>query len=525
MAGRGDHGSGKPIDKNAILAKAVAHAADLKLQNAERAIQNAELAAQNATLALQNAELTEQRQKQETLFERLITQNDQLMERVEELTRKVAELTAKRDENSRNSNKPPSSDGLGDRKNIRKEKKPTGRKRGGQKGHKGHYRQLAPADRVDEVVDVFPQWCEMCQQTPPRVISDDPFRLQVVDLLENGRRYITEYRLHTVECDCGESVAPSRDQAPRSAFGPRLKGAVCSMTGGFHLSRRQVSAFFSDMFGIKMSLGSVSNIEGEMSTALAAASDEALAHVEAAAVKHLDETSWVRDFAPCSLWVLACTVVSAFRIVKNGRRATLLELLQRRHRGILVSDRASVFFFWSMKKRQICWSHLQRAFVGFSQRDGPAGALGKDLVTCAELVFGYWRRYRSGALSRERYEQWMEAVRTKTKQLLEHGATADYDFAGSCANMLKHWDAMWTFVQTPGVQPTNNHAERELRRLVMWRRRCFGTQSERGDRFVERMMTVTHTLRKQGRQVLNFLQESLVAMLAAAPAPKLIAAS
>lgn len=522
MGVRGQRGNGGSFDKDAILAKAVAHAADLKLQNAKRATQNAELAAQNATLTIQNAELSEKTQKQETLIERLITQNDRLMERVAEVNRKVAEPTAKRDENSRNSNKPPSSDGLGERRKIRKKKKPTGRKRGGQKGHKGHCRQLVPAGQVDEVVDVFPELCEICRQTPPRAISNGPFLVQVVDLLENGRRYITEYRLHTVVCDCGESVAPSRSQAPRSAFGPRLKGAVSTMTGNYQLSRRQVPAFLNDMFGIKMSLGSVSNIEGEMSAVLAPASDEAMAHAEAAAVKHLDETSWVRDFAPCSLWVLACAAVSVFRIVKNGRRSTLLKILQPRYRGILVSDRASVFLFWPMDKRQICWSHLQRAFVAFSQRDGPAGALGRSLVTCAELVFGYWRQYRSGALSRERFEQWMEAVRKKTKQFLEDGANSVHDYAGSCANMLKHWGAMWTFVQTRGVDPTNNHAERELRRLVMWRRRCFGSQSERGDRFVERMMTVSHTLRKQGRRVLSFLQESFVAMLSKAPPPLLI---
>jgi transposase len=431
------------------------------------------------------------------------------MARVEELTRKMAEL----------------SDALGERRKIRKPKKPTGRKRGAQKGHKGHHRKLVPADQVDEVIDVFPELCEMCLQAPPRVISNDPSRVQVVDILEKGGRHITEYRLHTVECDCGASVTPSRDQAPRSAFGSRLKSIVSNMTGGYQLSRRQVPAFLNDTFGIEMSLGSVSNIEGQMSTALAAASDEAMDHVEAAAVKHIDETSWVRDFDPCSLWVIACAAVSVFRIVKNGRRATLLKILQPRHRGILVSDRASVFLFWSMKKRQVCWSHLQRAFVAFSQRDGPAGALGGDLVTCAELLFGYWRQYRSGALSRERFEQWMEAVRKTTKQLLEQGANAGFDYSGSCANMLKHWDAMWTFVETPGVEPSNNQAERELRRLVMWRRRCFGTQSERGDRFVERMMTVTHTLRKQGRRVLSFLQESLVAMFSPTPAPGLIAAA
>jgi len=500
------------IDKNAMLAKALARDVTLTGENTKLTDQLTRLTDQNATLTDQNARLTDQ--------------NERLVARVEELMRKVAELAEEQNKNSRNSNKPPSSDSFGDRRKIRRKKKPTGRKKGGQKGHKGHYRELAPADQVDVVIDLFPDRCEVCLHTPPQVISVDPFRHQVLDLLEKGGPQLTEYRLHTVECHCGTHITADRDRVPSSAFGPRLKVVVSGLTGMYQLSRRQVSIFLNDMFGIKISLGSVSNIEGEMSTALASASDEAMDHVEAAAVKHIDETSWLRNFDHCSVWVLACVAVSVFRIVKNGRRATLLEILQPKHRGVLVSDRASVFFFWSMKERQICWSHLERLFIGFSQRDGPAGVLGKDLLTCTELLFGYWRQYRSGALSREQFEQWMEAVRKTTKELLDRAANAGIAYvSGSCANMLKHWDAMWTFVTTRGVEPTNNHAERELRRLVMWRKRCFGTQSERGDRFVERMMTVTHTLRKQGRRVLSFLHKSFLAMLSGAPAPQLIASA
>ena len=507
----------KTVDKNAMLAKALMRDVTMTGENAKLTDQIAKLTDQIAKLTDQNAKLTEQN-------ERLSDQNDRLVARVEELMRKVGELAEERDKNSRNSNKPPSSDNFGDRKKIRKKKKPTGRKKGGQKGHDGHYRELVSADKVDVVVDLFPESCEICLQVPPRVISVKPFRQQVVDLLENGCRHITEYRLHTVECHCGAHVAANRDDGPKSAFGPRLKSAVSMLTGGYHLSRRKVPVFLNDMFGIKISLGSVSNIEGQMSKALAKASDEAMDHVEAASVKHIDETSWLRDFDSCSVWVIAYAAASVFRIVKNGKRATLLKILKSKHRGILVSDRASVFFFWSMNKRQVCWSHLQRAFIGFSQRDGPAGILGKDLVTCSELLFGYWRQYVSGVLSRENFDLWMEAVRQKTKELLERAANAGIAYvSGSCANMLKHWDAMWTFVTTKGVEPTNNHAERELRQLVMWRKHCFGTQSERGDRFVERMMTVTHTLRKQGRRVLSFLHESFLAMLSAAPAPLLIA--
>jgi len=457
--------------------------------------------------------------------EALVLINKALVARVDDLSKLVEEQARKLNENSSNSNKPPSSDGLGKGRSFRKKKKPTGRKRGGQPGHKGHYRQLLPVEQVDEVIDVFAQQCDVCLEQPPEILDVDAERIQTVDLLEFGGRVIKEFRMHSVHCMCGEVVTPSRDQAPLSAFGPRLCATVCMLTGSCQMSRRQVPVFLKEVFGVDMSLGSVSNIEGRMSESLAKADAEAMAHVEKSAVKHVDETSWIRDAERCSAWVFASLLASVFRIAKNGRRSTLRKLLKR-SRGTLVSDRATVFMYWPMGRRQVCWSHLLRMFIGFSERDGPASVFGDELAAYAELVFIYWRQHRSGQLSRERYEQLMGAIRKGMNPCLMRAANAEISqVSGSCANMLEHWEAMWTFVDTPGVEPTNNHAERELRRLVLWRKRCFGTQSERGDRFAERMLTVTHTARKQGHRVLDFLHQSYAAMLNTTSAPSMFAAA
>jgi len=449
-----------------------------------------------------------------------------LTARCEALAKRVEELTHEKNRNSSNSNKPPSSDGLGDRRKIRKPKKPTGRNRGGQPGHKGHCRKQLPSEQVNRIVDVFPDWCELCQQMPPRIRQAKPWRHQVVDLLEDGGgRWVDEYHCHEVRCTCGALVPAPVEKVPSSSFGPRLACAVSALTGNFQLSRRQVVVALNELFGISMSLGSVSNIEGRMSHALAAPSDEAMQSVKLAGVKHADETSWIRDFERCSAWVFATVLVSVFRIVADGSRKTLRKLLKRR-RGILVSDRASVFLYWLMRRRQICWSHLLRLFIAFSQRDGPAGPLGRELADSAELVFVYWRQYQAKAIDRAEFVRLVTAVRDGMKPCLERAVQADIAYvSGSCANLLEHWEAMWTFVDTPGVSPTNNHAERELRRLVLWRKRCFGSQSERGDRFVERMMTVTHTLRKQQRDVLDYLQQCFVAKLNGASAPSILPAT
>ena len=465
----------------------------------------------NGALLQRNAELT-----------RLV---EELTARCEALAKQVEELTRERDKNSSNSSKPPSSDNLSDRRSIRKPKKPSGKKRGGQPGHKGKARrQLAP-EQVDEVINLFPDHCDVCQQVPPQVVAGKPWVHQVVDLVAKGGRHVMEYRCYGSACWCGESVAAPIAKVPTSSFGPRLSSTVCALTGNFQLSRRQVVVALDEMFGISISLGSVSNIEGRMSKALTAPSDEAMDSAEVAALKHVDETSWIRDFERCSAWVFATKLVSVFRIAVDGKRKTLRKLLKRQ-RGVLITDRASVFLYWSMGRRQICWSHLLRAFIDFSQRDGPASPVGRELADSTELVFIYWRQLQTQKIDRPTFVRLVGAVRDGMKPCLERAAQADIDYvSGSCANVLEHWDAMWTFIDTPGVEPTNNHAERELRRLVQWRKRCFGSQSERGDRFVERMLTVTHTLRKQQRNVLDFLQDCFVANLNQTPAPNLLAAA
>jgi transposase len=467
------------------------------------------------------------------LDQAVLARNTELTRQIEELraqnaalAKQVEALTRERDKNSSNSSKPPSSDNLSDRRKIRRRKKRTGKKRGGQPGHKGHARKPLPADKIDEIIEHYPDHCEICQQVPPHLAHGKPYVHQVVDLLEDGGgRHVAEHRCYVVACTCGAIVAAPIEKVPSSSFGPRLASVVCALTGNFQLSRRQVVVALAEVLGVSMSLGSVSNIEGRMSKALAAPSDEAMQSAESAAAKHVDETSWIRDFERCSAWVFATALVSVFRIAVDGKRGTLRKLLKRR-RGILISDRATVFLYWSMEQRQVCWSHLQRAFIAFSERDGPdssAAQLGRELTESAELVFVYWRKLQAGAISRAEFVRLVSAVRDGMKPCLERAVAADIpEVSGSCANMLEHWPAMWTFVTTPGVEPTNNHAERELRRLVMWRKRCFGSQSERGDRFVERMMTVTHSLRKQGRDVLAFLHRCLVAQLDRSQPPSLV---
>ena len=150
--------------------------------------------------------------------------------------------------------------------------------------------------------------------------------------------------------------------------------------------------------------------------------------------------------------------------------------------------------------------------------------MGKKLQHVAEQVFTEWHLFRGGG-DRRRLQRRLDRPARELERVLRAGRRcADAKAATFCGNVLALLPAVWRFVVTEGVEPTNNHAERLLRLGVLWRKNAFGSHSEAGCRFVERMLTVVQTRRLQGRSVLSYLYEALVAHRNGLPAPSLLAA-
>lgn len=498
----------------------------------EGTIEGGRVASLEAAVAERDAKLTAQTEQLAERDAKLTAQATQLTvqaAQLAKLTEQVAELTERLGRNSSNSHLPPSSDGPGAGSRggspvkVREKSK---RKRGGQKGHRGSHRALLPSEQVNEVVDLFPEVCEGCADSLPRVVDAAACRYQQLDI-RNHRPHLTEWRRHEVRCSrCGAWTRAAYDRKKTSsfAFGSCLTAVVALLTGAYHLSRRKAQKLLHELFGISVSLGALSSMEKRASQALESAREEALHEVQHAGVKHSDATSWTRAGKLMSLWVLATTVATVYQILDDGRRETIQPLFGPQ-KGILVSDRATVFSFWAMNLRQVCHAHLLRKFVAFSERDGRVGALGRALLECTRLIFEYWHGYKDGFLTRQELQFWMRPVQRTVEQLLERGEKANVKgVSGSCTDMLAHRDALWTFVTHEGVEPTNNHAELELRDCVLWRKRSFGSQSERGERFAERVMTVVRTARKQGKAVLDFMVRSIRAHIEGGTAPRLLVA-
>lgn len=429
-------------------------------------------------------------------------------------------LQERLNQNSRNSSRPPSSDAPQSPRPHRPRSK---RRRGGQPGHAGRTRTLIPVEEVDKVVILKPEQCSVCHAA---LSGDDaaPFRHQVIEI-PPIQPVVTEYQWHQLVCpDCGETTrAPWPEGVPSGTYGPRVHATVALCTGSYRLSKRTTGQVMDDLFGVPMSVGTISQSEKATTEVLAEPVAEARAHVQEQSVAHLDETSWRQGGKRAWLWVAVTSWVTVFvvRLSRGGQVAR--ELLGTGFCGILVTDRYSAYNWYPVRWRQFCWSHLLRDFEAIRGRGGASEKIGDALLVQAHQMFEWWHRVREGTLARSTFRSYMSPLRQEVERLLEAGSQCGAaKTEGTCHEVLKRREALWTFVRVEGVEPTNNTAERSIRPGVQWRKVSFGTQSEDGSRFVESMMSVVATLKQQKRNVLEYLTAAHEAALRGETAPSLL---
>jgi transposase len=448
-----------------------------------------------------------------------------LERRVAELEALVRELLAKLNNNASNSSTPPSANPLGAPKPVVKKK--SSRRPGGQPGHPPHLKQLLPADRVHETYVFWPRRCRHCDRPLPAQPGPDdppPTRHQVIELPPIVA-VVTEYQGQARTCaHCGTvTQEPLPREVLEHSVGPRLTSTLSYLTGCHGLSKRGVEDIATAIFDAPVALGTVANLEQEVSAALAAPHHEAVAAVRAADVKHADETSWKLAGTLCWLWGAACTGVAAFVIHARRSALGLAALLGTTIHGLLCSDRWGVYEQVPPERRQLCWAHLKRDFQKLVDAGGAGVALGRQGLQIVKKVFAAWHAFRDGQVTRAQLEQRLAPVIKRCNWVLINGWLGDdAKVAKFCAKLLVLEAALWTFVTHEGVEPTNNFLERLLRRAVLWRKRSFGCWSAAGCRFVERILTVVQTRRLQGKNVLDYLHDALVAHRQGTPCPKLL---
>jgi transposase len=442
------------------------------------------------------------------------------------LQARIRELEAQLGQNSSNSARPPSSDPP--QAPPRPKAPSTGRKRGGQPGHPGAYRALLPLEQVDEVVVVVPEVCQHCGQPLPKATGGRQGRVwrhQVVELLPLAVR-VTEYRLAARRCaTCGKRTrAELPAGVPRRPFGPRLTAVVALLSGRYRLSRREVRQLLQDLWQVHLSLGAVVHQEQAQSAALAPVYEEARATAQQAAVVNMDETGWREAKRRAWLWTVVTATLTVFRIDRTRSGAAVQALLGPEFMGVVGSDRWSAYSRFPSERRAVCHAHLKRDFQGLVDRGGEAAPIGRWGLAEIERLFALWHGFRAGEFNRKELRRRLIPLQARLGRLLRRGQeNADHKAAGLCRELTKWWPALWTFARVDGVEPTNNGAERALRPAVLWRKGSFGSDSEAGSRFAERLLTVVASCRQQEQRLLDFLVAAGEAALRGGPPPSLLA--
>ena len=454
---------------------------------------------------------------------RMDEQIQRLEKRVAAQDERIVQLERQVKRSSRNSSQPPSGDPPG--APARRGKDPSGRKQGAQDGHEGKGRELLPTAVVDEVIVHWPTGCECGHvfDLDERVAVGAPVRHQVEELPRLAVT-VTEHQCPRVRCPgCGKRRRAALPGAVAAgAFGPRFHAAVAVLSVRNRVSRRDVVELCEQLFGARISAGTVDAILERVADALADPDADLLERVRAAGALNMDETGWRTAGERRALWG-AFTERHAVLRVRTDRHEDHARELLADTSAIVTSDRWWAYGHLPLKRRQICWAHLRRDFKAHAEGLGAEKEFGEAGLRVCEELFWSWEIYQHTRDRRE-LKRRIRALRRQFKPILHTYASKQSRYRhtrGIARNLLKVWPALWTFADHKAVQPTNNHAERALRGSVIYRKLSLGTQSDDGERRIERLLSVHTTCRLQRRALHDYLVDALTAHTRGDPTPLL----
>lgn len=403
------------------------------------------------------------------------------------LLKRVDALEARLNCDSSNSNRPPSTDSAA--------KKRERRKPGAKPGRPGHRQVLLEPTTT---ISLFPEPCGCGHSSVSNLTTYQTHQAIELPVI---RPVVTHWRLHQGQCGaCGKLHKASLPPDQTTGFGPRLTAFVGEMSGIVNVSRSAVQDLCASVFSIPLSKGAIQKMINRVSEALVP-HYEAIGRVaRAAPVNHLDETSWLTQGVKHWLWVMTNPLVAYFQI-HSPRSQAAFEQLIADWQGTLVSDDYGVYQSWK-GLRQTCLAHLIRTAKGLAEH------LESGIAAFGRRIRDELQRLCHMSTERPTVGQW-RAWYARFRHLISC-ATARLDKAGTFARRLdREQEALWLFLALPGISPTNNAAERAHRFGVIWRKRTRGTYSEKGNRWVERVLSFRQTCRIRGRPTFPLLMEAV----------------
>jgi transposase len=377
------------------------------------------------------------------------------------------------------------------------------RKQGAQPGHAGVGRKLLAIEKVNTVEPCYPNnTCPHCSGvvTVKRICR----RKQVFDLSLKGR-HVTEYQVYEGRCiDCKTHIKGKLPKSlPRGILTEESLSKVVLLVAQYRLSRREVKQLLVDFFDLNICIGTISNAERLVSSALRATVNIIEKQLQASEHAHLDETSHRCSGKTEWLWVACNETASLFKIFDNRAQSSAKALIGKNYKGMAITDRYSAYGFLSSSQRQYCWAHLKRDFVRISEKLDPKEAyIGECLSQAQRRIFYWYEQLKCGKKLHARLFL-IRQIKRFYGYLKKGVQLAGTTTARFSAKLLRERKSLWHFLKKPTIDPTNNLAERNIRHFVLWRKKTFGTRSKRGNRFLERILTVMMTAKQRGENIIH----------------------
>lgn len=412
-----------------------------------------------------------------------------------QLQDQVESLQARLNQDSTTSSRPPSSDSPYKKPRRRSGNSPQRRKSGGKPGHPGHRQVLMVPTSVE---DLLPEVCA-CGSGDFALVS--PYYTHQVIELPRIEMEVSHWVLHQGQClVCGRWCKASAPAEHTTGYGPRLSALMAELAGTYGNGRRMVQTFCSSVLGVPISLGAIQKVVDRVSQAIDPYYILIATQARQAPVNYIDETPWYCDNSLEWLWVMASEQVAFYMIHARRSKEAFFELIDD-WAGLLVSDGYGVYQKW-MNARQTCLAHLIRTARGLAARPQPELA-----------AFGAWAQVELQKLCQMAKApptggEW-RAWYARLCKLINRYHDQDDDAGRFARRLLRERDSLWVFMRHQGVDPTNNRGERALRFGVQWRKRSLGTASDKGNRWVERILSLKETCRLRSMSTYEVLVDAI----------------
>lgn len=422
----------------------------------------------------------------------------ELFKKKKQLEQRFDKSASQLNKDSWNSSKPPSSDSPY-KKSRYPNKKQTGKKgkAGAKVGHKGQRQKLTEPTNT---IPIYPHECYCgCKE----IINQKPFYTHQTIEFPEIKMDVTHYVLHKGECvDCAKTVKTTVPKEHQTGYGPRLSAFIGEIAGMQGNSRSSVQMLCQSLFNMSISLGAIQKVIDRVSNAIVPHYQAISQTARQILVNGIDETTWKMNGTLMQLWVMVNLKVAFFMMHQRRSKEAFLELIAD-WKGILISDGYRLYQSW-VNLRQTCLAHLIRDARGLAEHPK------KEICQFGQKALDMLQQLCSMAKNIPDEKEWNEFYSGFIDLIFDNIDRCSKDEAGVFARrLLKEIDCLWTFLEVADVEPTNNRAERAVRFAVLWRKRSQGTRVDKGNHWVERILSLRQTARLKNRPTFQILVDAV----------------